>query len=110
MGEQARKELRRTPRSSIRMPVTWSVREGLSRLVDDGELRDATPDGAFLQLFCITTHPLWPGTKIRLAMHGPSGEITASGRVRWIGLHPGHQNLPGIGIQFDKPEPALGTH
>jgi hypothetical protein len=107
--DPARQESRKSSRSAFRMPVTWSVRQGWTQLVDDGELRDVTAEGAFLHLYCITTHPLWPGTRIRLTMHSPSGEIRTTGRVRWTGLHPAYENVPGIGIQFDEPQPALAA-
>ena len=97
----------RMPRSPVRVPVTWRVRDGVHVLMDDGELRDVNAAGAFLHLFCTSTHPMWPGTRIKLELHSQSGEISTSGRVRWVGLHSGYHGLPGVGIEFDEPEPQL---
>lgn len=106
---QAQMKPRRMPRAPVHLPTTWSVRDGVHVLTDDGELRDVNASGAFLHLYCITTHPLWPGTRIKLELHSKSGDIATSGRVRWVGLHPAYHGLPGVGIEFDQPEPKLAA-
>ncbi len=95
---------RSSKRVQVHLPASWSCRDDAGmRVSDEGEVRDVSVDGLFLEPFCLTTHPLFPGTKIHVSFRSPmrDGTIDAHGTVRWTGIHRAHR-VGGVGIELDE--------
>ncbi len=70
---------------------------------------DVTPDGLFVQAARVHR----PGTRVRLVVRIPAGEVRAEGVVRWARRVPGAfmaHVRGGMGIQLDRIDPALEAY
>ncbi len=97
-------ERRGRPRKVVRWPATWRVYEETGpAVVDEGEICDVSAEGLFLHPFSFASHPLWPGTRVRVEVSPPEGpaELQLRGVVKWFGQHRGHGE-GGVGIELDE--------
>lgn len=102
-------ERRGKPRKPVRWPATWWVWDQTGPgVLDEGEVHDVSAEGVFLAPYSMASHPLWPGTRIRVGVSSPVNgeELQIFGTVRWVGLHRIHR-CGGVGIELEEPVRAF---
>jgi hypothetical protein len=78
------------------------MRFGETKATEEGKTDNLSMGG----LFVITSNPLAPGRKLRIALELESYTIPLTGKVAWARMRPDKDRPAGMGVQLDSP-PAM---